>query len=158
MKNAVMSLALAILTLAGVQAQENKTVKQESTIKRVVTKKGSEVEVKEVKETDTESGAVIVSDDNQTNQEFRIESKKNRDNKLLTDELSTDEKNELLILENKRKQEEKLEASIRQQKELAAQKRKELEQIQLQKEKELAERRAKLEARPKRMSKLKKSN
>ncbi len=153
-----MSLALAILTLAGVQAQENKTVKQESTIKRVVTKKGSEVEVKEVKETDTESGAVIVSDDNQTNQEFRIESKKNRDNKLLTDELSTDEKNELLILENKRKQEEKLEASIRQQKELAAQKRKELEQIQLQKEKELAERRAKLEARPKRMSKLKKSN
>lgn len=158
MKNAVMSLALAILTLAGVQAQENKTVKQESTIKRVVTKKGSEVEVKEVKETDTESGAVIVSDDNQTNQEFRIESKKNRDNKLLTDELSTDEKNELLILENKRKQEEKLEASIIQQKELAAQKRKELEQIQLQKEKELAERRAKLEARPKRMSKLKKSN
>ncbi|WP_271392977.1 hypothetical protein [Aequorivita sinensis] len=158
MKNAVMSLALAILTLAGVQAQENKTVKQESTIKRVVTKKGSEVEVKEVKETDTESGAVIVSDDNQTNQEFRIESKKNRDNKLLTDELSTDEKNELLILENKRKQEEKLEASIRRQKELAAQKRKELEQIQLQKEKELAERRAKLEARPKRMSKLKKSN
>lgn len=153
-----MSLALAILTLAGVQAQENKTVKQESTIKRVVTKKGSEVEVKEVKETDTESGAVIVSDDNQTNQEFRIESKKNRDNKLLTDELSTDEKNELLILENKRKQEEKLEASIRQQKELAAQKRKELEQIQLQKEKELAERRAKLEARPKKMSKLKKSN
>ncbi|NGX84117.1 hypothetical protein [Aequorivita sp. KMM 9714] len=158
MKNAVMSLALAILTLAGVQAQENKTVKQESTIKRVVTKKGSEVEVKEVKETDTESGAVIVSDDNQTNQEFRIESKKNRDNKLLTDELNTDEKNELLILENKRKQEEKLEASIRQQKELAAQKRKEFEQIQLQKEKELAERRAKLEARPKRMSKLKKSN
>lgn len=153
-----MSLALAILTLAGVQAQENKTVKQESTIKRVVTKKGSEVEVKEVKETDTESGAVIVSDDNQTNQEFRIESKKNRDNKLLTDELSTDEKNELLILENKRKQEEKLEASIRQQKELAAQKRKALEQIQLQKEKELAERRAKLEARPKKMSKLKKSN
>lgn len=153
-----MSLALAILTLAGVQAQENKTVKQESTIKRVVTKKGSEVEVKEVKETDTESGAVIVSDDNQTNQEFRIENKKNRDNKLLTDELSTDEKNELLILENKRKQEEKLEASIRKQKELAAQKRKELEQIQLQKEKELAERRAKLEARPKKMSKLKKSN
>lgn len=153
-----MSLALAILTLAGVQAQENMTVKQESTIKRVVTKKGSEVEVKEVKETDTESGAVIVSDDNQTNQEFRIENKKNRDNKLLTDELSTDEKNELLILENKRKQEEKLEASIRQQKELAAQKRKALEQIQLQKEKELAERRAKLEARPKKMSKLKKSN
>lgn len=153
-----MSLALAILTLAGVQAQENKTVKQESTIKRVVTKKGSEVEVKEVKETDTESGAVIVSDDNQTNQEFRIENKKNRDNKLLTDELSTDEKNELLILENKRKQEEKLEASIRKQKELAAQKRKALEQIQLQKEKELAERRAKLEARPKKMSKLKKSN
>lgn len=71
----------------------NKTVKQESTIKRVVTKKGSEVEVKEVKETDTESGAVIVSDDNQTNQEFRIESKKNRDNKLLTGELSTDENN-----------------------------------------------------------------
>lgn len=64
----------------------------------------------------------------------------------------------MLILENKRKQEEKLEASIRQQEELAAQKRKELEQIQLQKEKELAERRAKLEARPKRMSKLKKSN
>ncbi|WP_313113793.1 hypothetical protein [Aequorivita sediminis] len=158
MKNAVMSLAIAILTFAGVQAQENKTVKQESTIKRVVTKKGSEVEVKEVKETDTESGAVIVSDDNQTNQEFRIESKKNRDNKLLTDELNTDEKNELLILENKRKQEEKLEASIRKQKELAAQKRIELEQIQLQKEKELAERRAKLEARPKRMSKLKKRN
>lgn len=155
MKKALMSLAVAILTIAGIQAQENKTLKEESTIKRVVTKKGSDVEIKEIKDIDTESGAVIVKDDNKTNQEFSETTKKNRDNKVLTDQVNIDPANKALIAENVRDQEAKLEASIKNQEELAAKKRRDFEQKQAQMQKDMAERRAALEARPKRMSRLK---
>ena len=152
-----MALALAILTVAGIQAQENKTVKQESTIKRVVTKQGSAVEVKESKKTSIERGKVIVKDNNQTNQEFNEASKKNKSNELTMDEVSIDENNEMLIIENQKRKQAQLEASIKEQHELAAKRKKEFEQSQIQKQKELEDRKAKLEARPKRMSKLNKN-
>jgi hypothetical protein len=43
------------------QAQENKTIKEETTVKRIVKKEGSTVIVKEVEEKKTEKGAVIVA-------------------------------------------------------------------------------------------------
>ncbi len=156
MKKVILSLAVAILTVAGTQAQENKTVKEESTVKRVVTKEGSEVKVQEIKNTDTESGAVIVKDDNQTNQEFREATNRNTDQKVVVDEVNVDQANEAMIEAKKAQLEAQLEASKREQAELAAKRKMEFEAKKAQMEKDLAERRAQLEARPKGMAKLQK--
>lgn len=149
MKKLIMSLAVAVFTVAVFQAQENKTIKKESTIKRVVTKEGSEVKVKETQRTQKVSGSVIVEDDNKTNQEFREIDKKNSDKKVLRKDINLDPENQALIAENKRKEQAQLEASIKQQKELAEKRRLELQAKQEQKQKELAERRARLTSRPK---------
>ncbi|AFL82224.1 hypothetical protein Aeqsu_2774 [Aequorivita sublithincola DSM 14238] len=156
MKKLMMSLAVALVTIAGIQAQENKTIKEESTTKRVITKEGSDVKVKEVRTTDTQSGAVIVKDNNKTNQEFSEISKKNTDEKVLVNDVNTDAQNEAMIAEQKAKLQSQLEASKREQAEIAAQKKMQYEQKQAQMQKELAERRAQLESRPKGMSKLRK--
>ena len=156
MKKVIMSFAVAILTIAGIQAQENKTVKEESTIKRVITKEGSNVNVKEIKNTDTETGEVIVRDNNQTNQEFSETTKMDSDKKVLMDDVNTDAQNEALIANQKKQQQAELEASKKEQAAIAAKKKLEYEQKQAQMQQELAERRAKLESRPKKMAKLKK--
>ncbi|MCB0464649.1 MAG: hypothetical protein KDC78_03085 [Aequorivita sp.] len=156
MKKVIMSCAVAILTVAGFQAQENKTVKEESTVKRVVTKEGSDVKIKEIKNTDTESGAVIVEDNDKTNQEFSETTRKDSDNKVVVDDVVVDKQNEAMIAEKKAQQEAQLEASKREQAEMAAKKKMEYEAKQAQMQKELAERKAQLESRPKGMAKLKK--
>ena len=156
MKKVIMSCAVAILTVAGFQAQENKTVKEESTVKRVVTKEGSDVKIKEIKNTDTESGAVIVEDNDKTNQEFSETTRKDSDNKVVVDDVVVDKQNEAMIAEKKAQQKAQLEASKREQAEMAAKKKMEYEAKQAQMQKELAERKAQLESRPKGMAKLKK--
>ncbi|SRX55993.1 hypothetical protein [Aequorivita sp. CIP111184] len=156
MKRILMSIAVVALSITATQAQVNKTVKEESTVKRVITKEGSDVKIKEIKDTDTESGAVIVKDNNETNQEFSETTKKDSDKKIMVDETNVDLQNEAMIAEKKLQQQEQLEASKKQQAELAAKKKMEYEAKQAQMQKELAERRAQLESRPKGMSKLKK--
>ena len=156
MKKILMSLAIAFVAITATQAQINKTVKEESTVERIVTKEGSDVKVKEIKKTDTETGAVIVEGNNETNQEFSEATKKDSDNKVIQDNVVVDEQNEALIAEKKRQQQAQLEASKKEQAEIAAKKKMELEQKQAQMQQELAERRAQLEARPKGMAKLKK--
>ncbi len=151
-----MSFAVAVLTIGGIQAQENKTVKEESTIKRVVTKEGSDVKVKEVKNTKTEKGTVIVEGNDKTNQEFSEATKKNSDKKVLMNEVNIDEQNVALIADKKAQQAAQLEASIKEQADMAAKRKREYDEKNAQMQKELAERRAQLESRPKGMSKLKK--
>jgi hypothetical protein len=155
MKHLIMSIAIVAFTITATQAQENKTVKEESTVKRVITKEGSDVKIKEIKNTDTESGAVIVKDNNQTNQEFKETTNKNSDKKVLVDETNVDVKNEAMIAEKKAQQQAQLEASKKEQAALAAKKKMEYEAKQAQMQKELAERRAQLESRPKGMARLK---
>lgn len=154
MKRILMSIAIATLTITAAQAQENKTVKEESTVQRVVTKEGSDVKVKEIKNTDTESGAVVVKNDNQINQEFKETSKLDSDKKVLVDKTNIDQQNEAMIAVKKAQQEAQLEASKREQAEIAAKKRLEFEAKQAQMQQELAARRAQLESRPKGMAKL----
>ncbi len=156
MKKLMISLAVAILSIAGIQAQVNKTVKEESTTKRVVIKEGSEVKVVETKKINTESGAVIIDGNNKIDQESREVTRKDSDKKVLVDEVSIDMQNEAMIAEKKKQQEAQLEASKKEQAEIAAKKKMEYEAKQAQMQKELAERRAQLETRPKGMSKLKK--
>ena len=151
-----MSFAVAVLTIGGIQAQENKTVKEESTIKRVVTKEGSDVKVKEIKNTKTEKGTVIVEGNDKTNQEFSEATKKNSDKKVLMNEVNIDEQNVALIADKKAQQAAQLEASIKEQADMAAKRKREYDEKNAQMQKELAERRAQLESRPKGMSKLKK--
>lgn len=154
MKRILMSIAIVALTITTAQAQVNKTVKEESTVQRVVTKEGSDVKVKVIKNTETESGAVIVKDDNQENQEFKETSRLDSDKKVLVDKTNIDQQNEAMIAVKKAQQEAQLEASKREQAEIAAKKKMEFEAKQAQMQQELAERRAQLESRPKGMAKL----
>ena len=157
MKRILMSIAIVALSITATQAQVNKTVKEESTVKRVITKEGSDVKVKEIKNTDTESGAVIVKNDNQTNQEFKEATKMDSDKKVLVDETNIDQQNETMIAEKKVQLQAQLESSKRDQAEAAAKKKLEYDAKQAQMQKDLADRRARLESRPKGMSKLKKN-
>ena len=156
MKRILMSFAIVAVTITAAQAQVNKTVKEESTVQRVVTKEGSDVKVKEIKKTDTESGAVVVKNDNQINQEFKETSRLDSDKKVLVDQTNIDQQNEAMIAAKKAQQEAQLEVSKREQAEIAAKKKMEFEAKQAQMQQELAERRAQLEARPKGMAKLNK--
>ena len=156
MKRILMSIAILALTITTAQAQVNKTVKEESTVQRVVTKEGSDVKVKEIKKTDTESGAVIVKNNNQTNQEFKQTTRLDSDKKVLVDNTNIDQQNEAMIAAKKAQQEAQLEASKRELAEIAAKKKMEYEAKQAQMQQELADRRAQLESRPKGMAKLNK--
>lgn len=155
MKKIAFSIVVAAMGITGVQAQENKTVKQEATVKRVVTKEGSKVNIKEVKSTDTERGAVIVEGSNKTNQPYNENSKTDLENEILKDEVKIDKNNENLKREIADRQKAELTASKKRQLELAAQRKKELQEKEVEMQKELAERNARLKARPKGMSKLK---
>ncbi|HPE82975.1 MAG: hypothetical protein KDC94_11085 [Aequorivita sp.] len=156
MKKLMINLAVAVFTVAGIQAQVNKSVKEESTTKRVVTKVGSDVIVKETKDIDTESGALIIEDNDKVDRNFSEVTSKDSDKKVLVDDEYIDPQNEALIAERKAQQQAQLEASKKEQAALAAKKKMEYEAKQAQMQKELAERRAKLESRPKGISKLKK--
>ena len=156
MKKLMMSLAVAVFTVAGIQAQVNKSVKEESTTKRVVTRVGSDVIVKETKNIDTESGALIIEDNDKIDRNFSEVTSKDSDKKVLVDDEYIDPQNEALIAERKAQQQAQLEASKKEHAALAAKRKMEYEAKQAQMQKELVERRAKLESRPKGMSKLKK--
>lgn len=156
MKKLMMSIGIAILSIAGIQAQVNKSVKEESTTKRVIIKDGSDVIIKETKDIDTEAGALIVEDNNKIDRNFSEVTTKDTDKKILVDDEYADAQNKALIAEKKAQQEAQLEASKKEQAALAAKKKMEYEAKQAQMQKELAERRAQLETRPKGMSKLKK--
>ncbi|MEH6763189.1 hypothetical protein [Aequorivita antarctica] len=156
MKKLMMSLAVAVLSIAGIQAQVNKSIKEESTTKRVITRDGSDVKVMETKDIDTESGALIIEDSNKIDRNFSEVTKEDSDKKVLVDEVYVDAQNEAMIAEKKKQQQAQLEASKKEQAEIAAKKKMEYEAKQAQMQKELAERRAQLESRPKGMSKLKK--
>ncbi|MBT0608570.1 hypothetical protein [Aequorivita echinoideorum] len=155
MKKILMSLAVATCTVAGVQAQVNKTVKQESTVKRVVTKEGSEVKVKEIKDTNTEAGAVIVEGNNETNQEFREATVKGQNQDVVVDDVNINAANEEKLMAIKQRQQAELEMAIKAQKEKNEM---EAERIRAEKKAELQrqmeEKRAMLERRPEGMSKL----
>jgi len=156
MKKLMMSLAVAVFSIAGIQAQVNKSVKEESTTKRVITRDGSDVKIMETKNIDTESGALIIEDNNKIDRNFSEVTTKDSDKKVLVDDEFTDAENEAMIAEKKAQQQAQLEASKKEQEALAAKKKLEYDAKQAQMQKELAERRAQLESRPKGMSKLKK--
>ncbi|MEZ4857814.1 MAG: hypothetical protein R2781_03300 [Flavobacteriaceae bacterium] len=146
------------VSFVSLHAQENRTIKEETTVKKVITKEGSQVVVKEVKEVEKETGAVIVADDEKENQEFSEDTTKDTENKVIKNEATIDEQNEALIAAEKKRQEEALKASIEAEKAKAEAEKKILEEQKQARLKALEENRKKLEKRSKGIAPLKKNN
>lgn len=154
MKLKYVSLLLAIPFCLMGHAQENKTVKKETTVKKVVERKGSQVIVKEVKEVDKEKGTVMVEDNEKENQEFNEATTANK-NTVVSDNVTIDAHNEAAIMAAKKRQEEALQKSIEAEKEKAMAQKKMLEEQKRAREQEMEANRKKLENRPKGVAKLK---
>jgi len=137
-------------------AQENKTIKEVSTVKRVVKKEGSQVIVKEVEDVEKEQGAVIVAGTEEENQFFKEDSTKEDDQNVLVDEVSIDKENEARVAAEKKRQEEEMIKSQAEAKAKAEAERKILEQQAKDRMKALELNRKKLEKRSKGTGKLKK--
>ncbi|MFC7357291.1 hypothetical protein ACFQO1_06305 [Jejudonia soesokkakensis] len=153
MKKIVITCLASVLVMMGVHAQENKTVEKETTVKKVRVS-DTKVETKVVAETETESGVIKVegtSKQDQGSQEIKM---KDKDIKVLSDDISIDERNRMRMEAIKQKQQMELQASIAAQKALVEKERKMLEEKKMQMMKDLEARRAALTARPKGMAKL----
>ncbi len=156
MKTITLCLSIALLCSLGMFGQENKTIKEETTVKRVVKKEGSQVIVKEVESVEKEKGAVIVADDENENQFFSEKSKNLDEENVLVDEVKVDAANEAMIEANKKKQEEELLKSQEEAKAKAEEQRKILEAQQQERLKMMEENRKKLMKRGKGTGKLRK--
>ncbi len=154
----IRNITLSILAISAIafnaKAQENKTIKEETTIQKTVVKEGSEVKVKEVAKVKTESGAVIVEGTNELNQEFREAIKVDDADKVLVNETKMDMGNESMVMAVKNRQSEELRKSIEAQKAEAEKQRQMLMDKQKQLQAELEARRMELENRPKGIAKL----
>ena len=154
------SLLLLLSTGIGL-AQENKTIKEETTVKRVVKKEGSTVTVQETEATKSEKGAVIVADDEQENQVFSESTKLEDKEKVIVDETEIDAQNEAMIEANKLQKEKELQESIEAAKAKAEKQRKILAEQEAARLKAVEENRKRLEKRGKgvrKLSKKKKGN
>ncbi|MCH9661087.1 MAG: hypothetical protein K0U54_09265, partial [Bacteroidetes bacterium] len=135
MRQLITYLAITVLSIGGLLAQENRTVTQVKTVKRVVTKEGSKVTVKEVETVEGEEGAVVVAGNEEENQTFSEATEKIDQENVLVDETNLDENNEPLIAAEKKRQEEELKNSM----ETAKAKAEAQRQLLAQKEKERME-------------------
>jgi len=138
------------------EAQENKTIKEVSTVKRVVKKEGSQVIVKEVEEIEKVKGTVIVAGNEEENQFFKEDSTKVDEKNVLVDKVSIDKNNEALVVAEKRRQEEEMIKSQAEAKAKVEAERKILEQQAKERIEALEKNRKKLEKRSKGTGKLKK--
>ena len=154
-------ITLALLAIGAftftTQAQENKTIKEVSTVKREIKREGSQVIVKEVEKVEKVKGAIIVSDSEEENQFFKEDATKVDDeNKVLVDEVTINKENEALIAAEKKKQEVELIRSQTEAKARAEAERKILEQQKKERMEALEKNRKRLEKRSKGTGKLKK--
>lgn len=155
MKKLVLLSALSLLSATFITAQENKTIKEETTLKRVVKKEGDKVVTSETEAKSSEKGAVIVADDGQENQYFREDTKADQQTKT-SDEFEVDSENRELVEARKKQQEEELRKSIEAAKAKAEAERKMLEAKEAERLQALEANRKKLEKRGKGVGKLKK--
>jgi len=156
MKKNILILIVLSATICTIHAQENKTVKEVSTVKRVVKKEGSLVIVKEVEAVEKTQGAVIVAGTEEENQFFKENSTKIDEEKVLVDKVTIDENNEALVAAEKKRQEDEMIKSLEEAKSKAEAQRKLLEQKELERLETLKKNRARLEKRSKGTGKLKK--
>ena len=156
MKKIILSLAIAILTLTGINAQENKDVQSTTTVKKV-TQKGTDVKTKIIAETETDKETIKVEGNEKQDQAADVIKDKNIDSKVVADDVTVDVANQQQMISIKQQQQAELAKKIADQKaEAAAKAEKEGQAKLLQQQKELEARRAALTKRPEGMAKLKK--
>lgn len=156
MKKTTLTIVVLSALIGTIQAQENKTIKEESTVKRVITKKGSQVIVKETEDIDKVQGAIIVTGNDEENQFFKEDSTRVNDSKVRVDKVIVDKRNEALVAAEKRRQEEEMRRSIDEARAAAEAQRKKLEELEKKRLQELEENKKRLEKRGKGVGKLKK--
>ncbi|MDC8003999.1 hypothetical protein POV27_08040 [Aureisphaera galaxeae] len=154
MKNFTLTLFFIVLIIGPSLAQENKTITEVKTVKRIVTKEGSKVTVQEVETIEGQKGAVVVADDEEENQVFAEKSDTINQKNVLVDETNVDENNEALIAERKRQQEEELKKSKEEAMARAAAQKKLLAQKEKERQEALKANRKRLERRGKGVGKL----
>lgn len=153
----ILIVAVGLLSMS-IMAQENKTVKKETTVKKVVTKQGSKVVTKEVAKVKKEKGKILVEGNQKVDQSSGEAVNMDQDQKVVSDAVTLDMENEAKkkAMEEKRKRE--LQEAIEAQKAKAEEQKKLLEEQRQERMRLLEENRKKLQHRPKGMSKLKKDN
>lgn len=156
MKPIFITLTLVSLTFSAVNAQVNRDKNETTTIKKV-TQKGTEVNTKVIKETDTENEILKVEGTNKQDQSAEVVRNRSTDTQLVADEISVDAANEAKRQAIKEKQEAQLAASIEAQYERAAAEAEQRRQeMAIKQRQELEARRAQLTKRPDGMAKLRK--
>lgn len=156
MNRILLLTALVVLSGISLKAQENKTVIEETVVKKVTTR-DTKVAVKEVKETTLEKGEVVVDETSgPDNLYFKEDASKDASSEVLKDEVMTDEQNAALIQANKEKQQAELENAIRMEQERLAKERAALAEKEKQRLLEMEANKKKLEKRGRKMAKLKK--
>ena len=119
MKKVILSLAVAVLTITGVFAQENTDVQSTTTVKKV-TQKGTDVKTKVVAETETDKEIIKVEDNDKQDQASKVITKRDVDSKVVADDVSIDAANQQGQIAIKQRQEAELAKNIAIQKEKAA--------------------------------------
>jgi hypothetical protein len=156
MKKVILSLTLAVFTITGILAQENKDVQSTTTVKKV-TQKGTDVKTKVIAETETDKEILKVEGNEKQDQAADVIKKKDIDSKVVADDVSIDVANQQQMMAIKQRQEAELAQKIAAQKaEAAAQAERERQAKSFERQKELEARRAALTNRPEGMAKLKK--
>ena len=146
-----------------IQAQEKNTIETVTTTTKVITKEGSQVTVQEVEEVRQTDGTIILIEKDSGDKDYRredsdfIENTHETINKnVKEDVVSIDKKNEAMIVAEKKRQDDELQASIEEAKVKAAAKRKLFEQQKKERMDALEKNRQELEKRGKGIVKLRK--
>lgn len=156
MKNVLMGIAVALFGMNMLQAQENRDVQQETTVKKV-TQKGTEVKTKVIKKTNTDKEVLKVEGTDKQDQAAKVLKKKKMDTQVVADEVSVDVANQHRQLAIQQKHEAEMARKIAEQKaEAAAQAERERQAKIKQRQAEMEGRREALMKRPEGMARLKK--
>lgn len=157
MKKILLSGLLMAFCIISTQAQENKTIKSVSTVKRVVKKEGNKIIVKEVENVSKENGAVVVEGNEKENQVFSEKVAQEKKKNVLVDSITEDEKNKAIIAARKKQREEALAKSIAEEKARNEALRKEMAQREKERLQAMQKNKKRLQKRGKKMAKLKKN-
>jgi hypothetical protein len=146
---------LILITGNGI-AQENKSIVEETTVKRVVKKDGNTVEVMEVETIKSEKGTLIQKESKKEDADYTEKTELEQKEATILDKEKMDAENKALREAERKKQEAELQRSKEEGLAKAAAERKILEQQQAERLKALEENRKKLEKRGKGVGKLRK--
>ncbi|MBK5212448.1 MAG: hypothetical protein JJE55_02155 [Flavobacteriaceae bacterium] len=157
MKKLFMVFAVVLFSIAGTQAQENKDVQQETTVKKVI-QKDTNVKTQVTKKTNTKKEVVEVEGTLKQDQASTVIKKKNEDTKVVSDDVTLDVANQQKMMALKQQHEADMARKIAEQNAQAAAEAEMERQAKIrQQQADLEARRAALMNRPDGMVKLKKN-